>query len=334
VVINEGLSWIYGPAANAVNHKYTINVPQVNQHDSYGTRTSSAPGGSSYEVGKTSAVFSGMVGAAGDSLFPEPQKKPPYKAAAAGEDLAESGLGVNAGFSRTEFSAIAAPGITRSADDYGVTLSYGRDFGRWGYMVSLPLRAQRNNSLFEAFDNMSFGIAFLPQYHLLLPQVHGFGLDLGVVAALDHRMFENKSKLTDANGLYQLSSFDNPSSFQVGPAAHLNWSIGGTTLTGTLSHIYIRNLANTGLFGSDSGLTIVGAGIRQVLWEGGSAGIDGTYNRLHHIGAGDPTYMEGSLYLQQSFGGRNSLGLRVSRTGGNDDFTTTGIMLQYSRELN
>jgi hypothetical protein len=44
--------------------------------------------------------------------------------------------------------------------------------------------------------------------------------------------------------------------------------------------------------------------------------------------------MEGSLYLQQSFGGRNSLGLRVSRTGGNDDFTTTGIMLQYSRELN
>lgn len=257
-----------------------------------------------------------------------------YKPPVANAALPESGLGVAAIGSRTEFTSTSEiDGTKRDASVGGLDFFYAGDLGKWQYVVSLPVKSQKNNGVFDAFDNTSIGIKFRPEYRLLLQQVHGVSFNIGAVVGYDYYRYDNKSKLTDPNGRFAVSGFDDPSSFQVGPLARLSWTMGGTSLSGFVSHIYFRNLSNTNLYGEDASLTVAGAGIEQVIWKGGLVGYNLNFNRLHHIDTADPEYLEGYLYIRQIFARKSSLSLGISQTDGNSDYKTTGLTLMYAIEL-
>lgn len=248
--------------------------------------------------------------------------------------IEENGVEVDVEYSHTNFSSTSEiDGTERKTDTVGVTFLYGKDFGNWGYTVSVPVKNYNNNGTFDAFDNISLGLAFLPEYHVLLQQVHGISFDVGAVAAYEHHWFDDKSKFTDINGRYVLSDFDNPSSFQAGPVARLGWQKDSTFLSALFSHIDVRNFTGESVYGKNSSITISGIGVRQILWTGGIVGMDFTYNRLHNVEKADLDYNEGAIVLQQELNSRDILSFKGSQTFDNSDYRSTSALLTFTRQF-
>ncbi len=266
--------------------------------------------------------------------LPEDTGSKNYKSAADDLALTESGLGVLVNHSHTNFSSRSIiNGTQRKNDTFGVTFLYGQDMGNWDYTVSLPIKNQDNNGDFEAFNNSSFGLAVLPKYHLLVQQVHGISFDVGTVLGYEYHWYKHKSKLTDSSGEFAYGTFDNPSSFQIGPVALLGWQKGGTALSGKFSHVDFRNLSGEKAYGRNAALTNAGLGIEQIVWTGGSVGFDYSHSRLHNVASADLDYNTAALQLRQLLGENNSLSLRMSRTFSNADYRVLDTMLVFTHQL-
>ncbi len=334
-----------GATAAALDGSYLIQNSSSYELITVSTSTSNyktvklVPNGREYRLSTTSYGGSsgGMLfGSSDDGKLPEDKDKEGknYKPAAADIALTESGLAVLVNYAHANFSARSIiNGTQRKNDTFGVTFLYGQDMGNWDYTVSLPIKNQDNNGDFDAFDNSSFGLAVLPKYHLLVQQVHGISFDVGTVLGYEYHWYKHKSKLTDAGGEFAFGTFDNPSSFQIGPVALLGWQKGGTALSGRLSHVDFRNLSGEKAYGKNSALTNVGLGIEQILWAGGSVGFDYSHNRLHNVASADLDYNTAALQLRQLLGEDNSLTLRTSRTFSNADYRVLDTMLVFTHQL-
>lgn len=263
------------------------------------------------------------------SVLYSPWYQPPARA-----DQPARGFGVSLGYADTAFSGgTMLAGEVRQSASLSLNLSYAQDYDNWGYLVLVPIKRQDNSRAFSALDSLSLGIAVMPVYHLLHQQVHGVKLDVGAVAGYERVWLDDKAALTAPAGAFAQPSFDDPSSLQLGGTAHLAWQGGGTVLGAGLSHIAVRNLANTAQFGSNSSLTLADISASQAVAAGTFLGLNLSHTRLHQlVGAADADYGNFALSLTQ-VARRNQWGIRLDQTFGNRDYFSRSIQFSVRRAL-
>ena len=250
--------------------------------------------------------------------------------------LSVQGIGANALYSRTVFSDSASGnGTSRISQAAGVNITYAEDFGQWGYSAAMPIMRSINDSAYSVFDSTSIGLAVAPTYHVFREPIHGFGLDVGAVVGLQLVVYDEMNGLRASP--YSYTGLDNASSGQIGVFARGSKTVlPKTTLSLGAAFVENRNFVNQGYFGKDTSVTTVDLGAAYILAP--RLRLNGdlkSINIAQYSWKGiSRNFGEAALGISGDILPQASIGLQASQSFGTDDWSSTGISLNFVWRLN
>lgn len=235
-------------------------------------------------------------------------------------------------FARTRINSSASlRGQEQRMSSTGIAISSMRDFGDWGYTVTMPIRQAKNNATYSALDTTQIGLTFAPSYHLFNEQVHGMTLNLGGRIGYNRTAFADVAAVRSPSGGYNYADFSNFNTTFGGLNAQFSKAISALTrLSLGIDTAAYRNDASTSMMGKSGNMTTTSVGLNTQISEKLSLQGNLQTTRLHQNSfASTENYNALGVGFNYTLSSRQSWAFRAGNTLGSNNVHTSSASLKY-----